>query len=93
MLIFLFELEICGVTVLRIHQNSKKGGFCEELLSENDFEAVLATFYCYDYGANASEAVQKIATNQKDYHKSSSCVTICLIAKINQSITIKKVGY
>ena len=32
---------------------------CEELLSENDFEAVLATFCCYDHGANASEAVQK----------------------------------
>ena len=41
--------------------------FCEGLLSENDFEAVLATFNCYDYGANASEAVQKIATDQKVY--------------------------
>ena len=41
----------------------KNGGFCEELLSENDFEAVLATFCCYDYCANASEAVQKIATD------------------------------
>ena len=27
---------------------------CEELLSENDFEAVSATFCCYDHGANAS---------------------------------------
>ena len=36
--------------------------FCEELLSENDFEAVLASFCCYDYGANAPEAVQKIST-------------------------------
>ena len=36
--------------------------FCEELLSENDFEAVLVNFCCYDYGANASEAVQKIST-------------------------------
>ena len=31
--------------------------FCEEFLSENDFVAVLANFWCYDYGANASEAV------------------------------------
>ena len=31
----------------------KNGSFCEELLSENDFEAVLANFCCYDYGANA----------------------------------------
>ena len=35
---------------------------CEELLSENDFEAVLVYFCCYEYGANASEAVQKIST-------------------------------
>ena len=33
-----------------------------ELLSENDFEAVLVNFCCYEYGANASEAVQKIST-------------------------------
>ena len=38
LLIFLLELEISGVAVL--HQNSENGGFCEKLLSENDFEAV-----------------------------------------------------
>ena len=43
-------------------KTAKNGGFCEELPSENDFEAVLA---------NASEAVLKIATDQKDYHKCS----------------------
>ena len=42
-------------------KTAKKGGFCEELLSENAFEAVLATFCCYDYGTNACGAVQKIA--------------------------------
>ena len=36
--------------------------FCDELLSENDFEVILVNFCCYDYGANASEAVQKIST-------------------------------
>ena len=55
----------------------KNGGFCEELLSENDVEAVSATFYCYDYSANASEVVQEIATYQKDCHKCSSCVIVC----------------
>ena len=35
--------------------------FREELLRENDFEAVLVNFCCYEYGANA-EAVQKIST-------------------------------
>ena len=43
------------------------------MLIENDFEAVLAIFCCYDYDANASETVQKIATDQKDYHECSSC--------------------
>ena len=57
-------------------KTAKNGDFCEELLSENDFEAVLATF-CYDHSANASEAVQKIATDQKEYHKCSLCVIIC----------------
>ena len=41
------------------------------------FEAVLVTFCCYDHGAKASEAVQRIAADQKEYHKCSSCVIIC----------------
>ena len=40
----------------------KNGDFCGELLSENYFEAVLAAFFCSDYGAKASEAVQKKKT-------------------------------
>ena len=39
----------------------KNGGSCEQLLSENDFEAVLVNFCCDPYGANA-EAIQKIST-------------------------------
>ena len=31
------------------------GDFSQELLSKNDFEAVLATFRCYDYDAKVSE--------------------------------------
>ena len=34
-------------------------------------ETVLSTFCCYDHGAKASEAVKKIATDQKEYHKCS----------------------
>ena len=46
-LIFSLELEIfIGVAIKRIHQTAKNGIFCEELLSENDFEAVLVNF-CY----------------------------------------------
>ena len=65
---------------------SKNGSFCEELPSENDFEAVLATSCCYDYDTNTSEAVQKIATDQNEYHKCPSGFMICWIAKIYQSI-------
>ena len=43
-------------------QTAKNGGFCEELLCENDFEAVLVNFCCCEYGANSSEAFQKIST-------------------------------
>ena len=43
-------------------KQQRNGGFSEDLLSENDFEAVLVNFCCYKYGANASEAVQKIST-------------------------------
>ena len=64
---FSLELEISGVTVQSLLQNSKKCDFCEELLSKNDLQAVLATFCCYDHGTNASEAAQKIATDQKEY--------------------------
>ena len=41
--------------------HTENGIFCEELLGENDFEAVLVNFCCYEYGANVSEAVQKIS--------------------------------
>ena len=40
-------------------KTAKNDGFCEELLSENDFEAVLVNFYCYKYDANVSESVEQ----------------------------------
>ena len=76
-MILLPELEISGVAVQSIQQTVKSGDLCEELLSENDFETVKATFGCYDHGAKASEAVQKFATDQKEYCKCPSCVIIC----------------
>ena len=62
LLIISLELEIFGVAIQKIHQNTKKWCLCEELLIGNDVEAVLVNFCCYDYGANAFEAVQKIST-------------------------------
>ena len=53
-------------------KTAKNGDFCEEWLRENDFEVVLATFCCYGHGAKDSVAVQKMATDQKEYCKSSS---------------------
>ena len=69
LLVFSLELEISGVTVQRIHQNSKKWWLCEELLSENDFEAVLPTFCSYDLAPTLlrqfrrSLQIKKIITN------------------------------
>ena len=48
-------------------KTAKNGSFCEELLSENDFETILVNFCCYEYGANASEAVQKQRLAQGHY--------------------------
>ena len=63
LLIFLLELKIFGVAIQKMHQNSKNGGFCEEMLSKNDFDAVfLTSVVMTTFGANASEAVQKIST-------------------------------
>ena len=73
----------------RAYIKTAKNGVCEELLSENDFEAVLATFCCYDHGAKASEAVQKIATDQKEYREWFSCVIICWIAKETSDVAKK----
>ena len=77
LLIFSLELEISGVAVQSIHQKAKNGDFCKELLSESGFEVVLLTFCCCDYGAKAFEAAQKIATDQREYCKCSSCVMNC----------------
>ena len=41
---------------------ARDGGFCDELLSENDFEAVLVNLCCYAYCPHASEGVQKTST-------------------------------
>ena len=62
------------------------GDFSQELLSKNDFEAVLATFRCYDHGAKVSKEVQKIDTDQKEYCKCSLCYNLLN----SQNIPIKQ---
>ena len=46
-------------------KQQKIAAFNEKFQGENDFEAVLATLCCYDYGVNASEAIKNIVTDQK----------------------------
>ena len=87
---FCLNLKYLGWPYREYIKTVNDGGLYEKLLSENDFEFVLAFFCCYEYGAKAFEAVQKIATDQKDYHKCSSCVIVCWRAKIYQSITVEK---
>ena len=55
-------------------KQQKMAAFSKEFQSEDDVEAVLTTFSCNDYCANASKAIEKIATGQKDYHKNTPCV-------------------
>ena len=52
-------------------KTAKNGGFCLVKMTLT----VLANF-CYGYSANSSEAVQKFATDQTDYQKCTSCVTV-----------------
>ena len=41
------------------------------MISKNDLKVVLANFCYYDHGAKASEEVQEIAKDQKEYRKCS----------------------
>ena len=90
LLIFSLELEISRVAVQRMHLNSKKWWALWGIAQWTDIEAILANACYYNYEANASEAVQKIAIDQKYYHKFSSCIIVCWIVKIYHSMTMKK---
>ena len=85
LLIFSFQLEISRVAVQRIQQNREKWRLLGGLLSENDFKAVLTTFCICDHGVNASEAVQKIATDQKRF---SEMLLVCYNLLNSQNISI-----
>ena len=50
-------------------------------LSGDDFEVVLVIFCCYNYVANASEAVEKITADEKDYYKCPLQITISSITR------------
>ena len=67
MLTILFELKISRVAVQKIHKNGENGSFSEELLSESDFEAVLASFCCCDYGAKAWKQFRRLLQTRKAF--------------------------
>ena len=71
LLIFWLELKYLEWLYRKYIKTAKNGSFCEELLSEIDFKAILANFCCYGYGANASEAVQKISTRTLELYANS----------------------
>ena len=50
----------------------------ENFLCENDFDAVLAIFCSYCYGAKTSEEIEKAAIDERDYHICSLSVTVCI---------------
>ena len=56
----------------------------------DDFDAVLAIFRSYDHDVNTSKAVEKIATDEKDYLKCSLCFIACIATA---SVTVEKVVY
>ena len=71
LLIFWLELKYLEWLYREYIKTAKNGSFCEELLGESDFKAFLANFCCYGYGANASEAVQKISTRTLELYANS----------------------
>ena len=62
------------MAVQRIHQNCKNGCF----LYGDYFDTVLVIFCSYCYDGNTSEKVEKIAIGEKDYHKCSLYVIVCI---------------
>ena len=79
---FRLNLKYLGWPYRGYIKTARNCGFCEELLSENDFEAVLAIFCCYEHGAHASETVQKIVIDQKEYRNGSLCYNLLTIQNI-----------
>ena len=67
----------------------KNCNFCEELLREKDFEAVLAIFCGYDYSVTLPRQFGRSLQFRKLSQMLLVCY-VCWIAKIYQSITMKK---
>ena len=71
-------------------------GFSENFIIQDEFEIVLATSCCQDYGANSSEPIEKITTDENAYQQSylgvipSIVIPVTNLPSINNS---KKLAY
>ena len=89
---FRLNLKYVGWLYKAYIKTAKNGGFCEQLLSENGFEAVWVTLRCYDMVPTLLRQFRRIARDQGEYCKCSSCVIIWWIAKIHLSINSNEKG-
>ena len=75
LLIFCLELEIFGIHHIWDTENTSKQQkmvvFVRNCLVKMTLRLFLASFCCYDYGANASEADQKISTRTLELYANS----------------------
>ena len=78
LLIFLLHLKISGWPYREYIKIAKIVSCSEKFVFGDDFDAVLAIFCSYGYGAKTFEAVEKIAIDEKDYHKFPLCATVCI---------------
>ena len=79
LLLFLLELEVSWVAVPRKYIKTAKMNACKKDSFSGD------PFSCsYHYGTNTSEAIEKVATDEKDYHKCCLCHT-CVLHHINDN--------
>ena len=91
LLILSLELEISGVVVREYLKTAKNGDFCEEQLSDNDIDAVQpVSFVMNNMVSMLLKQFRKSLQIKKNYRKCSSCVIVCWIVKIYQSITVRK---
>ena len=77
LLIFLLELGMSGWLYWKYIKTEKMAVCCEDFHYGGNFDPVLAILCSYHYGVNISQAVDKIAIDEKD-HKCSMCVTVCI---------------
>ena len=57
-------------------KTAKMAACSEDFICGDDFDAALAIFRSSCYSANTYEAVEKVTTDEKDYHKCSLCVIV-----------------